>query len=144
MAEQLKISLPTDLRERLEAASAASGFSLAAEIRERLKWTFADDLVDKPTRELREAVLWIADELSRQVGAFGAYSPRGREALGQAIQHWLEITTPPPTGAASDLFGPDDPATLGRSIARTYQHFKAAVEQSTKSLRLKHMKGGKS
>jgi hypothetical protein len=43
---------------------------------------------------------------------------KGRQAILASFQQWLEILREPPP-AAEDAFGPDDPPTLGRAIART-------------------------
>jgi hypothetical protein len=107
-----------------------SGRALSDEIRDRLERTFKEDAIDPATRELQHAVAWLADEVSRQSDVAWQSNPNAQAALAAAIQTWLEITAPPWQGAVSDLFGPGDPATLGRSIARHYQRFKAEVEET--------------
>jgi hypothetical protein len=143
---QMGVALSDELRQKLSTASEAGGRSIAEEIRRRVEQSFEADAVDEATRELVEAVIWIADELNRQIRSSWALRRGGREALAHAIQAWLEITAPPRRSGpvvASDLMGPDDPPTLGRSIARTYQRFKAAIEKSTEELRREHAKGKK-
>ena len=62
----------------------------------------------------------LAQEIAAQAGSLTL--PRVHEALAEAIKTWLELTKPQRGdigGAVSDLLGPSDPATLGRTIAHT-------------------------
>jgi hypothetical protein len=139
------VALSDELRKKLEAASTAAGHSIAEEIRLRLERTFQVDTYDAATRELAADVLWIADEINRQSVSWHLY-PKAREALTEAIRTWIEITAPKrkikmpqpgrmvPVPGVSDLFGPDDPATLGRSIARLYERVKPELEKNTQEL----------
>jgi hypothetical protein len=137
---QLAIALRPEIRNWVEGAASAAGHSLAEEIRQRLERTFAEDGVDKPTRELVEAVKWIAEEVNRQSEVESwSVVPRAHEALAAALQTWMNLITPPSRGAVSDdLFGPGDPPTLGRSIARHYQRFKSEMEKTDRELRELH------
>ena len=134
---QLAVALPPDVRLQLEAAASASGRSLAEEIRRRVNLTLYDDAeYDAPTRELAEDIKWIAAEISRQTGWPWHVLPRGRESLAIALQTWLEITAPKreTSVGASDLFV-DDPATLGRSIARWRERHKIELAKSENEMR---------
>jgi hypothetical protein len=99
------------------------------EIRHRLTLTLEEDQFEMPTRELARDVMFLADEVKRQSGLSWHTYPKAHEALAEALRMWLEIIKPPiaESAAASDLFGPDDPSTLGRSIARSYQREKVKI-----------------
>jgi hypothetical protein len=121
---QLKVSLPDDLRAKLDKASERSGKSLGDEIRTRLESSFQEDGVDEPTRDLIEAVKWISEEIQRQVQIPWYFTVKSKQAMSAALQTWFEIINPmssEPAASQPDLFGPDDPPTLGRSVARHYQ-----------------------
>ena len=142
---QLAVALPPNLRNWLEAAANVAGHSIAEEIRRRLALTVERDGMDAETRALLEAVGWMADEIRRQSGADWHDFPKATEALAAAIHTWLEIIKPKESStAASDLFSPDDPPTLGRSIARHYQRFKIEREKTDRELRNLSAKGDKS
>jgi hypothetical protein len=128
---QVAIRLEPEMLEKLQEDG---HLSLSDEIRTRVNRTLFIDSYDQSTRLLAEDVMWLADEISRQVGSTWSYSHNGHLALGTAIQTWLEINAPPLHGAASDLFGPDDPTTLGRSVARHYQRVKSEMEKSTEEI----------
>lgn len=132
---QLAVALPDDVRQRLEAAAARSGGSLAEEIRRRLVASFDAEAHDADVRDLAEGVMWMAEELKRQAGVSWHSTRKAREALSSAIQTWLEISAPPQSPAAEDLFGPDDPPTLGRSIARHYQRQYSEIMKAIRILR---------
>jgi len=141
--QQLKISLPDATRAALDAASARSGKSLADEIRTRLAWSFEQDAVDAPTRELLVDIAGLAEQLARDKRCSWYSHDKARQTFTEAVKDWL--TPPhrwrlePETPGASDvMWGSDDPATLGRAIARQYGRFKAALEESTEELRKLH------
>lgn len=132
---QFPVALPDEVRERLEAAAKASERSLAEEIRRRLNKSFEADTHDEQTRDLAYAVIWMAEELGRQTGRPWHSTRKSRSALAVAIEHWLEISGPQESAAVSDLFGPDDPPTLGRSIARHFQRFAFETRRALQLLR---------
>ncbi len=136
--KQLKVSLPDDLRAKLDKATTLSDKSLGDEIRTRLERTFDEDSVEKPTRDLIEAVKWMAAEIRRQVHLPWYYTVKSNEAMAAAMQTWLEIVRPPRTDEG-DLFGPDDPPTLGRSVARHYQRLHEENELTAKFPRAGHL-----
>jgi predicted DNA-binding protein len=144
--QRLKIALPDELRARLDAASDQSGESVAEEIRRRVEASFAREAVDEPTRELADDIVALAEDISRHKRFSWHSHEKARETLIEAIKEWL---TPPPriprlltqpvvVGATDLLWGGDDPATLGRSIARHRRHFKAEIEKSTEEMRKLH------
>jgi hypothetical protein len=136
------VVLPPEVLDRLRQSERG----VSEEIRRRIALTLEQDAIDPATRELLAAVTWIAGELHRQSRASWHAFPKAHEALSVAIQTWLEMVKPKePGGAANDLLSPDDPPTLGRSIARHYQRFKAEMEKTDRELRnLSQGKGDKS
>jgi hypothetical protein len=109
------VVLEPEVRERLKASE--KGVSL--EIRERINRTLWEEEAAPPTRELAVAVRQMAEEISRQTCTPWHSTMKGRRAIVAAIQHFLD-SLPAPTAAAEEMFGPDDPSTLGRVIARMY------------------------
>jgi len=68
----------------------------------------------------------IAEEITAQSGADWHETQKGRQAVAAGVRHYLETMAPPVLAgkAADDLFGPDDPETLGRASARHYFQMK--------------------
>jgi len=63
---QLKVTIPEDLRARLDAASAESGDSLAGEIRDRLEQVLRDEIeFDERTRKLGRDVMLLSRLIER-------------------------------------------------------------------------------
>ena len=121
--KQMGVALPDDLRAELAAASAAANISIAEEIRRRLETSFENDARDYETRALVIFAIWIANDITAQTGAVWHATQKGRQAVAAGIRLYLETMMPPvvPGAAADDLFGPDDPETLGRASARHHQ-----------------------
>jgi hypothetical protein len=147
---QLAVALPPDLRSQLEAAALAADHSLAEEIRARLVSSFDREAVDKPTQELAADVVALAEQISRQKGFGWHWNENAHETLVAAVNALLADLKPkrsagPPVALPSDLmWGDDDPATLGRSIARHYQQYKTALAKNTAELLSNLRKGEKS
>ncbi len=147
--KQLKVALPDGLRQMLEHFAKQSGCSLADEIRARLVSSFDREAVDKPTRELAADVVGLAEQISREKKFFSWHTDeRAHETLVAAINALLADLKPKPRvapiGASDLMWGGDDPATLGRSIARHYQQYKAALERNTAELLGSFREGDKS
>lgn len=123
-----------------------SSLGVSEEIRRRIDLTLAADVYDEPTRELAADIMAIAHEISQQAGLGSSWhnNRKANEALAAALQTWLEGLKPMPSGGVSDLFGPDDPATLGRTIARSYRGYKSALARNTAELLNNVRKGDKS
>jgi hypothetical protein len=120
--KQLKISLSSDLRERLGRASAAAGCSLGEMVRQKLEQAFAaDDAGDLPTRQLMVDLAALIAEIRALAGSSWDVHPDVHAAVVEAIKVWLEAIAPPRTGnAAQDLLGfwsGVDPLTVGQMIA---------------------------
>jgi hypothetical protein len=62
------VALPDDLRKQLEQAAQAAGWSIAEEIRWRVKRTFEEDALDPETRGLLAAIKRLADLVQIQTG----------------------------------------------------------------------------
>jgi hypothetical protein len=131
---QLAVALPDDVRNRLEAAAVKSDRSIAEEIRRRLDESFAADAHDDKTRDLIYAAAWMAEEVSRQAEAPWHSSRKGCEALAVAIQMLIEGLGPR-KDPSPDPFGPDDPPTLGRSVARHFQREVFEIQKAVRILR---------
>jgi hypothetical protein len=127
------VVLPPDMLERLRQSERG----VSEEIRRRLTESFEAERHDQQTRDLQYAVAWMAEELARQANGAWHTTRKGREALAAAIQTWLELNMPKASGtvAVSDLFGPDDPPTLGRSIARHFQRHELEMHKALQLLR---------
>ena len=118
--KQMGVALPDSLRGKLAAASAAANVSIAEEIRRRLEISFENDARDDYTQGLVSAAIWIAGDITAQgAGAYWHATQKGRQAVAAGIRHFIEMLRPEP-GSGEDLFGPDDPETLGRASARHY------------------------
>jgi hypothetical protein len=143
--KQLKVSFPDELRDRIEAASAASGRSLGEEIRARLEATFAQDPGDPNVRELQTAVALLTEEF-HELGWSWRAKPKARATLVAAFHEWLERTMPkvirPAPGGVpagvSDLFDDSlEPTTAGKMLAlqtiARMQNLKERIERHSGS-----------
>jgi hypothetical protein len=115
----------------LAAASADAKVSIAEEIRRRLEISFENDARDDQTRGLVSAAIWIARDITAQgAGAYWHATEKGRQAVAAGIRLYIEKILPPLQVGGKDLFGPDDPETLGRASARHYlQHLEEVKYQ---------------
>lgn len=121
------VVLPPDVLEQLRRSERG----VSEEVRRRVDRTLDEDAFDEQTRALGDAIMWIADEVSRQVGHPWHVTVKGRQAVAVAIQHFLEASIPPTESLAVELlFGPDDPPTLGRTIARSFQKFLSQIPRT--------------
>jgi hypothetical protein len=121
--KQLKISLPDDLRAKLDEAAALSGNSVAEEIRQRVEKTFsfafAQLNADEETRALVDAVYWLTWHVESDMGARWHQHLQVRRALLDAVSEYMlahqqndtvEISADAKEGAG----------TIGRAFARAY------------------------
>jgi hypothetical protein len=113
------VVLQPDVLDKLRKGSGG----VSEEIRRRIDRTLFEDGYSQATRSLADAAMWIADEIDRQVGAPWHTSRNGHLAVATALQTWLVELCAPDAASdpTQDSFGPDDPGTLGRSVARQYQ-----------------------
>jgi hypothetical protein len=127
---QLSIAVDSELREELEKLAAASGRSVAEEIRRRLTLSLQyERQFDEQTRSLGYDLMSLARSV-RVNSRFDWHAhPKAHEALTEAIREWLKVATPPEVQNAP--WGPDDPKTLGRTLAR----FRLAVKQGPERAR---------
>jgi hypothetical protein len=92
--KQLKASVPDELAERIERASAKSGRSLSAEICARVEASFAQEALDKPTRDFLEGVPEMAVATELEIGSAWHKSPAAHYAFGEVILTRLERFRP--------------------------------------------------
>ena len=90
--KQLKASMPDELAELLERASAKSGRSLSAEICTRIVGSFVP--ADKPTADFLEGAARIAVEIERERGAAWHKHAGAHQALTRAIEMRLRELKP--------------------------------------------------
>lgn len=126
--------MPVEMATRLRRTPKGIG----AEIRDRLYVTLERDAGSKETARLIDAVEWMANEMERQSLAW-TVSAKARVAMLTAVQTWMELNKSPDySQAVEDLFGPDDPETLGRSIARLVVRVSKANAQVFEELSKKY------
>jgi plasmid stability protein len=105
--KQLKVSLPDELRARLDAASAKSGRSVAEEIRSRVEASFAE-AADQPTHDFLRGVALMAAEIARETGAVWHKHPGAYDHFVDAIVRRLKVLKP----QGSTAFGHRPHATV--------------------------------
>jgi hypothetical protein len=142
---QTAVRLPREMHERLKQ----SPDGVSEEIRRRLERSFELDAFDPRTRDLVEAVAWMADQIERDTMSSWHQRPKAHETLVEALQTYLAKLKPAPSGGTpgvSDMWDSfiDDPPTLGRAIARHYVRFKEELQKSEAELNELHRKEKKS
>ncbi len=143
---QLAVALPEETRSHLEKAAAASGQSIAEEIRRRIDTTIASEAIDPVTRELRDGLLNIAALLRSDFAADWHTSWWAHKAFVAAIIQRLAEYQPPErqSAAVNALFDP--PETIGRLRERDdrrthdYPQLKAAQQRKGRRLSARHIK----
>lgn len=136
--EQLKIGLPSDLRQKLDADVAKSNadfgrplFSLGSLIRSRLERSFRDDDLRKKTHGIGHVAAELAEGLERATGMSWCGHPNAAAALIEAFKVYVFETqarlTPGDVsgdeGSQSISYPEDfdyDPETTGKLLARGY------------------------
>jgi hypothetical protein len=123
------VVLPADVIERLKRSERG----LSEEIRNRLVYTLFVDEFDARTRELALAVMRLADDVRGHTGQpwYGGRQPF--EVLETALQTYLATLKPVNELPSADFR--DDPATLGRAIARNDARRVEVSEAARKVLR---------
>jgi plasmid stability protein len=133
--KQLKVSLPDDLRARLDARSAENNRSVAEEIRSRVEASFAQEAVDKPMRDLLESAALLATEIERECGASWDQNVVAHETFIEAIQLWLEPlkqgSTALPSRPHATTFE-DDPHKLAALIVHRIRNNPNFTSSSTR------------
>jgi hypothetical protein len=103
--KQLKISLPEELRAQLDQASAASGVSVAEEIRRRIEASFEQDGIDPATRELQDYIVRLAVMVRLQTNHLDWFiHPGAHRSFRFGITSRLARLKP----EGEPVFGPDD------------------------------------
>jgi plasmid stability protein len=123
--KQLKVGLPDYLREELERAAAASGRSLADEVRVRLEASFESEGSDPETRALAAAVDNLASLVAIQTGHKWHKHAAANRVMRYAITARLARLKPegeavfqPDELPKNRLAAPgsDDPDTMGLAL----------------------------
>jgi hypothetical protein len=130
--KQLKISLPDELRAKLDEAAGISGNSVAEEIRSRVEQTFQTQRADDETQALIEALQWLARHVYLDTGAQWHQHRLARMALLDAIREYMLAHQ------QNDLVeisadAQENAGVIGRAFARAY----IGIEQ----LRRERLKG---
>ena len=112
--KQLKASMPDEMIERLEKASAKAGRSLSAEIYARVEASFAQEAMDKATLDFLNGVALMPAEIEREFGAAWHKHAAAHGMFTKLILAWLKLLKP----EGSTTVFPDRPhATLSLPTA---------------------------
>jgi len=134
---QLKVTIPEDLRARLDAASAESGDSLAGEIRDRLEQVLRDEIeFDERTRKLGRDVMLLSRLIERHAQVPWHDHAAARTAFAFAFSRYLEGLTPQPDGPgeiAPAMSRPGQAEAVGRVIAVNFLHDRALDDRIEKT-----------
>jgi hypothetical protein len=114
---QLGVALDDQVRALLENLASKSDRSIADEIRNRIERTIDQDVFDPATRKLGLAIMELAHGIQENSGCRWYEQPKAHEALAEGVTTLIEGLKPPAT--AEDQWGPDDPRTVGRLLARS-------------------------
>jgi hypothetical protein len=144
--QRLKIALPEELRARLDAASKKSGESVAEEIRRRVDASFAQEAIDKPTRDFLDGLALMPAEVEletaaawhKHVGAYGVF----REAILRRLARLKPEGTIAFGKRPHQAIPGDDPEGIGLSIEEhlwtdpnyTHSAWRAAMEKSHREI----------
>jgi hypothetical protein len=135
--KKLQISLPDDLRDRLDAVIAKSGNSLGEEIRQRLERTLLQD-ADPKTAKLLAAIQDFAVWTRLYTDHAWHQHPAASRALRRAIlariaRQWgksvEDATFKPNELPTARMVDSDDPDTMGLSIEAMLFHMPPVSEE---------------
>jgi hypothetical protein len=103
--------------------------SAEEEIEARLSRTLAEDehrrAFDDQTRELADDIMQLARDVQEHAGGVNWHAdPKAHEALVAALTTWLETLRPAAAPPEDHWRDDDDPATVGRTLARAHQRRK--------------------
>jgi hypothetical protein len=123
---QFKVTLGDDLRAKLDAAAAASGESLAEEIRARVEQTIRDEAdFDARTLALGRDVMRLSRLIERHAEVPWHGHAAARAAFVSAFARYLEGYTPQPDGPgqiAPAMARPGAAEAVGRVIGTNFLH----------------------
>jgi plasmid stability protein len=147
--QQLKFSLPDDLRSQLDSAVAKSGRSLGNEIRERLAQSFNTEAIDEPTRELITGIARLAGLVNLDDGVAWHMHPKTHAVFVQMIlklvaqaepKKWSEAVRDLSTGAGLTK-KTDTAANMAEQLFRTYLVMQLADPMTqARRLQAKHLR----
>jgi hypothetical protein len=121
---QTAIRLPRETYEWLRARPEG----ITDTIKRGIVAVMFEEMFDAETLSLASNIMILAKQIQKQTGAKWHRGPKAHAAFAEAVRAWLDLEKPAPLpepkSAADELFGdgvfgPDDPLTLGRAIART-------------------------
>jgi hypothetical protein len=132
---QFKVNLGDDLRAKLDAAAAASGESLAEEIRVRVEQAIRDEAdFDERTRALGRDVMRLARLIERHAETAWYDHAAARTAFVSAFARYLEGLEPWPDGKiAPALSRPGAAEAVGRVIGTNFLHDLALEAKRSKT-----------
>jgi hypothetical protein len=115
--KQFNVALDDSMRAQLEKIATERDITVADDIRRRIADSLRDEEeFDRLTRWLMLLVGKLAKDVQIQTGHAWWKHPKSHEALAAAIDTLLADKPRPVEG--EDTWPPDDPQTLGRTIAR--------------------------
>jgi plasmid stability protein len=139
--KKLQVSLPDDLRGRIEAAAAKSGNSLGEEIRQRLERTLTQD-ADPETSKLF-AALTDFPALVRGYTGYRWHEHRAatrvfrRAILARLMRHWgksVEQEVFAPGELKPRMVDTDDPDTIGISLEAAHFQLPPMTEERRREI----------
>jgi hypothetical protein len=132
--KQLKISMPEELRAKLDEAAGVSGKSVAEEIRSRVEQTFQvqrrTEWSDDETRGLCDAIHWLAMNIHLNMEADWHQNRHVRRALEDAISEYMLAHQPRDTVEI-----PTDVVESARSMGRAFARAYLSIEQERRERR---------
>jgi plasmid stability protein len=139
--KQMGVALPDGLRKKLEEASAATGRSIAEEIRERLVLTFLHEDIDDAVRNFMAQAGVLALFVSNQTGQDWRTHPGANAALRHAINARLgrtkedgEETFSPGELPSTKLVASRNPQTIGVSLEAILEFGLKATEGNAEAI----------
>jgi hypothetical protein len=133
---QLGVALDDQVRSLLENLASKSDRSIADEIRNRIERTIDQDLFDPATRKLGLAIMELARGIQENSGCRWYEQPKAHEALAEGVATLLDGLKPPASAPTEDQWGPDDPRTVGRLLARSTLRRTKEIERDEQSTSL--------
>jgi hypothetical protein len=120
--KQLKISLPDELRAKLDEAAAASGKSVAEEIRSRVEQTFREESQaqweDDKMRGLYDAIHWLALNIHLNMEAKWHQNQHVMSALLDGVRSYMLEHQRDDVEISADA--KDSAYVIGEAFARAY------------------------
>jgi hypothetical protein len=124
---QVGLRMPAELHERLKKEPGGASEAIRRRLETSLKF---EDQYDIATQELSEAVLWMAKQISMHTGLRWCDGDKTRDAVVQAVKTYVaEAKYPEPDYDEDEVVLPEDPAALGRSVAKHFLRRRRTSDQ---------------